>query len=70
MALKFKCKAKEEIPAEVLPFCAEREGAWVLDADGVADKTKLDEFRSNNVVLLKQVEDLKRRRSSRGACGR
>ena len=53
MALKLKYKSKEEIPVEHLPFYAEREGAWLLDADGVADKAKLDEFRSNNVALLK-----------------
>ncbi len=61
MALKFKYKSKEEIPAEQTALYAEREGEWVLDCDGVADKTKLDEFRSNNVALLKQVEDLKKR---------
>ncbi len=61
MALKFKYKSKEEIPAEQVALYAEREGEWVLDCDGVADKSKLDEFRSNNVALLKQVEDLKKR---------
>ena len=61
MALKFKYGSKEEIPAEQVSLYAEREGEWVLDCDGVADKTKLDEFRSNNVALLKQVEDLKKR---------
>ena len=61
MALKFKYNSKDEIPAELVPLYAEREGAWLLDVDGVADKTKLDEFRSNNVALLKQVEDLKKR---------
>jgi hypothetical protein len=61
MALKFKYTAKEEIPAEQAALYAEREGEWVLDCDGVADKAKLDEFRSNNVALLKQVEDLKKR---------
>ena len=61
MALKFKYKSKEEIPAEHLPFYAEREGVWQLDADGVADKAKLDEFRNNNVTLLKQLDDFKNR---------
>jgi len=57
MALRFKYKAKEEIPAELVSLYAEREGAWQLDVDGVADKVKLDEFRRNNVALLKQVDD-------------
>jgi len=45
---------KEEVPAEHLAFYAERDGAWQLDAEGAADKSKLDEFRQNNVALLKQ----------------
>ena len=61
MALKYKYKSKEEIPAEQAALYAEREGEWVLDCDGVADKTMLDEFRSNNVALIKQVEELKKR---------
>ena len=61
MALKLRYNSKEEVPAESLALYAEREGGWVLDVDGVADKAKLDEFRANNVALLKQVEDLKKR---------
>jgi hypothetical protein len=61
MALKFKFKSKEEIPAEHLPFYIERDGAFVLDAEGAVEKSKLDEFRQNNVALLKQVEDFKTR---------
>jgi hypothetical protein len=54
-------KTKEEIPAEHLPFYAEREGAWVLDVDGAVEKGKLDEFRNTNVALLKERDDLKKR---------
>ena len=61
MALKYKCKTKDEIPAEHQRLYAEHDGAWVLDVDGVADKAKLDEFRSNNVTLLKQLEEHKKR---------
>lgn len=61
MALKFKYHSKDEIPAELVALYAEREGAWQLDVDGVADKAKLDEFRNNNTALLKQVEELKKR---------
>jgi hypothetical protein len=61
MALKYKFKTKEEIPAEHLPLYAEREGAWVLDVDGAVEKTKLDEFRTTNVSLLKERDDLKKR---------
>ena len=61
MALKFKFKSKEEIPAEHRSLYAEREGAWVLDVDGVVEKTKLDEFRNTNVAVLRERDDLKKR---------
>ncbi len=61
MALKFKFKTREEIPAEHQSFYVERDGAWLLDADGVVEKTKLEEFRATNVTLLKERDELKQR---------
>ena len=61
MALKFKVKSKDEIPAGLETHYVERDGAWVLDADGAAEKSKLDEFRSTNVALMKERDDLKNR---------
>jgi hypothetical protein len=61
MPLKFKYKSKEEVPAEHLSFYIERDGAFILDAEGAVEKTKLDEFRNTNVSLLKQIEELKTR---------
>ena len=61
MPLKYKCKTKDEIPAEHLPLYAERDGAWVLDVDGAVEKSKLDEFRNTNVSLIKERDDLKKR---------
>ena len=61
MALKFKFKTKDEIPAEHLPHYAERDGAWVLHVDGAVEKSKLDEFRNSNVSLIKERDDLKKR---------
>jgi len=61
MALKFKLKSKDEIPAEFQSLYVERDGAFVLDVDAVADKFKLDEFRANNVALLKQLDDLEKK---------
>jgi hypothetical protein len=61
MALKFKFKTKDEIPADIAAHYVERDGAWILDAEGAADKAKLDEFRSTNVTLLKQLDDQKKR---------
>ena len=61
MSLKFKFKTKDEIPADHLPLYAERDGAWVLDVEGAVDKAKLDEFRTTNVALLKERDELKQR---------
>jgi hypothetical protein len=61
MALKFKYQKREEIPAELVSHYAERDGVWLLDGDGVADKAKLDEFRQTNVGLLKQLDEQRRR---------
>jgi hypothetical protein len=61
MALKFKFKTKEEIPAESQSLYVERDGGWMLDVDGVVDKAKLDEFRANNVTLANQLAEQKKR---------
>ncbi len=58
MPLKFKYKAKEEIPAEHLSFYVERDGVFVLDAEGAVEKSRVDEFRNNNVELKKQLDEL------------
>ncbi len=34
MALKFKVKLKDEIPAELVNLYVERDGAWLLDVEG------------------------------------
>ncbi|MBI1178315.1 hypothetical protein GC207_12840 [bacterium] len=61
MALKYKLKSKEEAPAELASLYVERDGAFVLDVEGAVDKTKLDEFRTTNVALLKERDELKQR---------
>jgi hypothetical protein len=58
MALKYKYATKQEIPAEQQSLYVERDGAWLLDADGVVEKSKLDEFRTTNVALMKERDDL------------
>ena len=58
MALKFKYKSKDEVPAEHLSLYVERDGAFVLDAEGAVDKARVDEFRTNNLALKKQLDDL------------
>jgi hypothetical protein len=61
MGLKYKYAKREEIPAEQAALYVEREGAFYLDAEGVTDKAKADEFRTNNVALRKELEELKSR---------
>ena len=56
MALKFKYKTKGEIPAELQSLYVERDGAWTLDAEGVASQGKLDEFRQNNITLTNELK--------------
>jgi hypothetical protein len=61
MALKFKFKTRDEIPAEQAALYVERDGAWLLDVDGAVEKSKLDEFRTTNVALIKERDELKKR---------
>src|SRR5882762_7614543 len=61
MALKFRYKSKDEVPAEHLSLYVERDGGFVLDAEGGVEKAKLDEFRTNNVNLQKQLAELTQR---------
>ncbi|MEI7732916.1 MAG: hypothetical protein WCO56_25315 [Verrucomicrobiota bacterium] len=61
MALKYKYKSREEIPAEHAGFYTERDGAWHLDAEGVVEKTKLDEIRASNLALAKERDELRQR---------
>jgi hypothetical protein len=56
MPLKFKYATKQEIPAEHQSLYVERDGAFFLDADGVVEKSKLDEFRQNNINLSNQLK--------------
>ena len=55
MPLKFKYQSKEQVPAEHAAFYVERDGAFVLDAEGAVDKSRVDEFRTNNVTLKNQT---------------
>jgi hypothetical protein len=61
MALKFKLKSKEEVPAEHAGLYVERDGAWLLDVEGAVDKAKLEEFRATNVALMKERDELTQR---------
>jgi hypothetical protein len=61
MALKFKFKTREEIPAEQVSLYTERDGAWVLDVDGAIEKSTLDDLRTNHAAVTKERDELKAR---------
>ena len=61
MALKFKYKSKDEVPAESQALYVERDGGWMLDVEGAVDKSKLEEFRANNITLNNQLAEQKKR---------
>jgi hypothetical protein len=61
MALKLKYKAKNEVPAELQSIYVERDGEFSLDVEGVVDKSKLEEFRANNIALSNQIAEHKKR---------
>src|SRR6516165_2681508 len=56
MPLKYKYANKQEIPAELQSFYVERDGVRFLDADGVVEKSKLDDFRQTNITLTNQLK--------------
>lgn len=56
MPLKYKYASKGEVPAEHASLYVERDGAFVLDAEGVVDKAKHEEFRQNNIALANQLK--------------
>jgi hypothetical protein len=56
MPLKYKYTNKQDIPAEQQLFYVERDGVWLLDADGVVSQSKLDEFQQHNLALTNQLK--------------
>lgn len=61
MALKFRVKTREEVPAEHQSLYVERDGGFVLDVEGAVEKAQLDEFRKSNTTLKREVESLNTR---------
>jgi hypothetical protein len=61
MALRFKYTAKDEIPAEHSSLYVERDGAFMLDAEGVVEKARFDESRASNAALTRERDELRKR---------
>lgn len=59
MSLKYRIKALSEV-SEALRELYKPEGdSFVLDVEGAVDRTRLDEFRNNNIELQKQIDKFK-----------
>ena len=60
MKLKFKLDTLDGLDAAIAGLYEQgADGAYYLSVDGAVDKSKLDEFRNNNVKLLKDLEKFK-----------
>lgn len=64
MPIRYRYKTKAEIPAAHVDLYIEKDGEFILDAEGAADAAKLAEFRDNNKAILKalgveKIEDAK-----------
>jgi len=57
MPLKFQAKTKDEIPAEHQTLYVGREGVWILDVDGVLDKSDFHELCPTGATLLNQLRN-------------
>lgn len=59
MGLKYQIAKLEDVPENVRGLYKQEGSAFVLDAEDVVPKTRLDEFRTNNIQLTQQLEKLK-----------
>jgi hypothetical protein len=61
MKLKYKYEKQAEIPQEVTQLYTEQNGAYLLNVEGVVDRTKMDEFQKEKNSLASQLDEVKRR---------
>lgn len=59
MKLKFKIAKLDEVAETVRSLYRQEGDSYVLDVDGAVDRSRLDEFRENNITLQKQLDKLK-----------
>jgi hypothetical protein len=69
MALRYTYPTKAEIPTEHAALYVEREGKFVLDAEGVVPKERLDEFRNTNAALAQERDKLNAKILALGGTG-
>jgi len=63
MALRVSYAKKEEIPEALVALYVEKDGKWDLEVDGMVPsddlatiKTRLDDFRTNNITLTEKLK--------------
>ena len=61
MKLKAIYQNSNEIPEGAAPFYEERDGSWHLSVEGMVHKAKLEEFRTNNIELARERDDLRQK---------
>lgn len=59
MALKFMLDSLDGLDDGVKPLYTEQNGKFYLDVDGAVSNDKLSEFRTKNIALMKDLDDLK-----------
>jgi len=61
MALKFEVESLDTVDEAFRSLYTEQNGKFVLGVEGVVPKTKLEEFRTTNVDLKRQLEDVNKK---------
>jgi len=59
--LKMVLKTLDGLPKEIAEKYEEKSGEFHLQVEGAVPKSKVDEFRTNNIELNKALEDLKKK---------
>lgn len=59
MGLKYQIAKLEDVPENVRTLYKPEGAGYVLDTEDVVPKTRLDEFRNNNIQLQQQLDKLK-----------
>jgi hypothetical protein len=60
MVMKYKIAALTDVPEALRSeYKPDPAGGYVLDAEGVVPKERLDEFRNNNIALQQQIDKYK-----------
>ena len=59
MKLKFIYATQADIPEAFRSLYVEKDGKWTLDVEGATSVERVTEFRDKNILLQKEVTDLK-----------